>query len=239
MANLYTLPNRNGNPVPIKKVRVFQPTVTNPIKIKKHRDVSHKKPKEYKKNYHVVNDGNYCMAIYEGKNDKGKLLRDFKVVNNLEAGEFFKYSVQKELKEQRLNKINGLVSEKITSRNTELRLKAILKTGTLVIFWKENPLEIWSLQTDEIKKLLYKVIKLNKDGRVTFKFHQEARNDEMLKSDYERTFGIKPPKSLTNGESSINFITPSPKLLLSPMNFNMLVENVDFRLSCLGKIERI
>jgi len=86
---------------------------------------------------------------------------------------------------------------------------------------------------------LYKVIKQNKDGRITFKFHQEARNDEGLKSDYESLFGVKTPKSITNGESKINFKRPTSKLLLSPSNFNMLIEHIDFELTPLGKIRRL
>ncbi|MBW6536787.1 MAG: hypothetical protein K0B11_17400 [Mariniphaga sp.] len=43
---LYCLPNKSGSPVPIKKVKVYQPMVTNPLSgFKKHRDLS---DKEYK-----------------------------------------------------------------------------------------------------------------------------------------------------------------------------------------------
>ena len=56
----------------IKKVRIFTPSITQPVKLKEHRDVSRF---EYKRKYHVVNDGNYCMAIYEGTDPKGKTQR--------------------------------------------------------------------------------------------------------------------------------------------------------------------
>ncbi len=68
--------------VPIHKVRTYAPTVTKPIFLKEHKDKSRFK---YKQNYHVMNDGNYLMAIYEGIDKKGKIIRDFKIVNTLES----------------------------------------------------------------------------------------------------------------------------------------------------------
>ena len=47
--------------IPIRKVRIYMPSVTSPIHLKKHRDLSVRK---YKQDYHVANDSNYCMAIY-------------------------------------------------------------------------------------------------------------------------------------------------------------------------------
>jgi hypothetical protein len=54
---------------------------------------------------------------------------------------------------------------------------------------------------------------MDKDGRVTFKFHQEARNDEMLKTDYEKEHKEKPPRSLTNGYSYVDFNKPLSKCI--------------------------
>ena len=64
---IYVLPNKNGSPVPIKKVRLKRPTVTDPIHLKLHRDAS---IHEYKQEYHVMNDGNYMISIYEGEDKK-------------------------------------------------------------------------------------------------------------------------------------------------------------------------
>ncbi|MFC2106880.1 type II CRISPR RNA-guided endonuclease Cas9 [Bacteroidota bacterium] len=239
ISSLFTLPNKNGEPIPVKRVRIFQPTVTNPLHIKKQRDKSRKKTKLYKEEYHVANDSNYFMAIYEGKDDKGKIKRDFEIVNNFEAGKFFKHSTRNYLKVQRLSILENLIPSKKVNGKIELALKGIIKTGTLVLFWQNNPLEIWDLKRREVRTRLYKVIKQSKDGRITFKFHQEARNDDKLRLDYEQRLGVKPPKSLTNGESKINFEIPYPKLLLSPSNFNMLIEGVDFKISRLGELQKI
>ena len=63
----------------IKKVRIFTPSITSPIHLKKHQMLSRF---DYKQEYHVANDGNYCMAIYEGTDAKGKTKRSFQIVNN-------------------------------------------------------------------------------------------------------------------------------------------------------------
>lgn len=225
ITQLYAMPNKNGAPIPIKKVRVFQPTVTNPLHIKSQRDQKRNgKRKAYKESYHVANDGNYLMAIYEGVDKKGKIKRTFALVNNLTAGQFFS------------NKLNY---ELIPKLKDGLNLKGVLKTGDLVLFYQQNPSEIFTLPSYLLRQRLYKVLKMSKDGRVTFKFHQVAANDELLKDSYEIVNGMKAPKSLTNGESKVNFTNPCPKLLLTPGNFDFLINGQDFRLTVLGEIERI
>ena len=237
ISRLYSLPNKNGAPIPIKKVRVLQPTVTNPLHIKAQRDKSAKGRKEYKEHYHVANDGNYLMAIYEGKDAKGKILRDFELVNNIDAGEYFKLSVVRDLDGQDLGKFEGLIPSSKLNRKNKLLLKGIIKTGIMILMWNSSPEEIWSLNNNELKSRLYKTTKMSKDGRITFKAQQLAANDDTLKEIFEQKHQTKPPKSLTNGDSKFNFQSPSHKLLLSPSNFNFLIENIDFRISPLGKIE--
>ena len=111
IAEIYSLPNKNGNPIPVKKVRVFQPTVTNPLNIKKQRDKSQKSSKPYKEQYHVANDDNYLLAIYEFKNNKGKIKRSFKAINNIDASEYFKLSVSGDLKAQDIRSMDGLIPD--------------------------------------------------------------------------------------------------------------------------------
>jgi CRISPR-associated endonuclease Csn1 len=235
---LYVLPNKNGSPVPIKKVRLYQPTITNPLLIKKQRDISSKGKKEHKEHYYAANDGNYMMAIYEGIDPKGKIIRDFQLVNNMDAGEYYKLSVQKALAGQGFDKSEGLFPKLKTVKGLEIGLRAILKTGTMVILYRDKDEAV----IDDITMLrnrLYKVIKMNKDGRITLKHHQVAANDDTLKQIYEKEAGEKPPKSLTNGESKVDFEKVAPKLLLSPSSFDFFIEGVDFRISPLGKIIKI
>jgi CRISPR-associated endonuclease Csn1 len=246
MLNLYSLTNKNGNPIPIKKVRIYTPSVTNPIQIKKQRDKTKKNPKPYKENFHVANDGNYLMAIYEGRDAKGKIKRDIEIVNNLNAGEFYKLSTQNILKGQGVTDINEVVPKFKTKQKVVMSLKGIVKTGTMVILLKDTSDEIRRLLSQDqlykrlykvVKKRLYKVVKMDKDGRITFKFHQLASNDEMLKSDYENQHKSKAPKSLTNGESFVDFEKPFPKLRLSPSKFDFLIEGKDFLISPSGRLK--
>ena len=205
----------------IKKVRVYTPSITSPIHLKKHQMLS---IFEHKQEYYVANDGNYCMAIYEGVNAKGKVKRTFQIVNNLEAAKFYNGKTTR----------NDLVP---LSDSNDYPLKYILRAGTMVLFYESSPEELYECSRAELSKRLYKIVKMMKDGRVTFKYHQEARNDERLRVDYEEEFGEKAPKSLTNGYSCVNFEVPYPKLLLSTGNFNMYVEGYDFELTVTGEIK--
>lgn len=222
LSNLYAIKNKDGSTTPIRKVRCTAPTVTNPLPVKEHRDNSEK---EYKRHNYFVNDGNYAMAIYEGFDKKGNIKREFIIVNNLQAGKYFNKKADE----------NPFPDKHPKS---EYLLKYLLKTGTVVMFWENTPDEVWAKKCDKVKRL-YKIVKMNKDGRITFKFHQEARNDELLKRDYEKEFGEKPPKSLTNGQSYIDFDNPFLKLLLSPSKFDFLVEGYEFKISSTGSIEKI
>lgn len=164
------------------------------------------------------------MAIYEGVDKKGKIKRSFELVNNLKAGKFYNEKLNEQL---------------IPETKNSLTLKGTLKTGTLVLFYENTPDEIFNLSPKTIRQRLYKVVKMSKNGQVTFKFHQVAANDEILKENYEVITGEKAPKSLTNGESKFNFSIPVPKLLLTPGNFNFLIDGQDFKLTVLGEIERL
>ena len=65
--------------IPIKKVRCYAPSVTKPLNIRQQRDVS---SKEYKQQYHVTNDSNYLLALYIGKDKKGKEKREFEIIKS-------------------------------------------------------------------------------------------------------------------------------------------------------------
>ncbi len=225
LSKLYHISNKDGSYTPIRKVRCIAPTVTEPLFIKKNRDLS---KKEYKRYSHFVNDGNYAMAIYEGMDKNGGIKRDFLIINNIKAGEYFTGKLEE----------NPIPGNHPKSGN---HMKYLIKTGILVLFWAQNPEELKvknKKATNELaKKRLYKVVKMNKDGRITFKYHQEAKNDEKLKSDFEEEFDQKAPKSLVNGESYVDFENPFPKLLLSPSKFNFLVEGYEFEISSVGELK--
>jgi CRISPR-associated endonuclease Csn1 len=214
LTELYSLPNEKGPKVPIKKVRIFTPDVSNPIHLKKQQHKSPKKDKLYKESYYVKNDGNYVMGIYEGVDNKGKITRTYEIVNNLEAGSFYKFSNRKDND----NPLLPLSKEKGKNR---LELRATLKTGDLVLLYNKYPDEIWDLDTEDRVKRLYKISQFESDGRVQLRFHQVAKPDKDLKK-----------------SSKIDFKTPEEKLRLSLSGFNALIQNIDFKIDILGNISK-
>ncbi len=229
---LYSLPNKNGTPVPIKKVRLYQPTVTNPLHIKKQRDKSSKQSKPWKEEYFAANDGNYMMAIYEGKDKKGKVKRDFEIINNMQAGEFFKRSVQQILKAQELGAANRLFPQAKTSGKLDLPFKAIIKVGTMVILWENSPEEVWEISKEVIERRLYKIIGLSQQiiqgkyffATIVMRHHKEAKPSTELKVQdglYKHDEEYKALRKMNHNQ------------------FNVLIEGIDFELTPLGKIKRL
>jgi CRISPR-associated endonuclease Csn1 len=207
-----------GKGVQIKKVRCFTPSIVKPIHLKKQRDLS---KHDYKQDYYVANDNNYCMAIYEGLDCDGKLKRDFAIINNLDAAKFYK--------KKRNNPQEKLFNEK--SKNG-FPLKYILKKGTMVLFWEKDPSEIWSLSKEELKNRLYKVIGMttlivqNKYsyGMLDLKYHQEAR----IKGE------LNPKKGLWLSNEKYR-----PLITINHNQFNAIVQGYDFEFSVTGEITPI
>lgn len=208
---LYILPNKNGNPIPIKKIRYFATDVSNPLKIKGHRDMSRH---EHKQHYFAKNDGNYCYAIYEGFNKKGKEIKEYRVVNNFEAGKYFTSNES--------NKKQPLELNIIDKNKNILILKFLLKTGTLVLFYEQEKIEVHNMGDSELSKRLYKTVAIESDGRVQFRHHTVARPDGELKK-----------------SSSVNFDIPNEKLRISKSGLNILVQGYDFKITASGKVDFI
>ena len=152
--------------VPIRKVRVYTPTITSPIALKPHRDES---DKEYKRSYYVANDSNYCMAIY------GDEKPSFQLVNTLSAVSHF----------------NGKDETWIDNVNENGQpLRCVLRTGTMVLLYEKDPEELYACSQDELSLRLYKVTILSsmtvqgkyRYGIITLKHHMEARPSTELKA---------------------------------------------------------
>lgn len=198
----------------IKKVRLFATSVTNPIQLKPHRDKSRF---EYKRNYYVTNDGNYCMAIYEGADARGKTKRTFQIVNNLEAAKFYN---------DKTNRYD-LVPQ---SDDNDYPLKYILRTGTMVLFYENSPKELYDCSRAELTKRLYKVTGMSSTivqqkyryGMMTLKYHQEARPAGELKE--------------KKGEWKIGE-EYRPVIVINHNQLNALVEGYDFELTVTGEIK--
>lgn len=213
----YTVWMNREKGIPIRKVRIFTPSVTQPIALKKQRDLS---DKEYKQDYHVANDGNYCMAIYEGRDKKGKTKRTFELVSNFEAAQYFKASADREARPDLvpLTDANGFP------------LKCILKTGTMVLFYENSPAELYDCTPEELTKRLYKVTVMSKQirqskyvyGALELRHHQETRQAKDLQA--------------KNGEWKVNE-TYRPLISIYHTQLNAYVEGYDFKLTVTGEIK--
>lgn len=213
----YTIWMNEAKGIPIRKVRLKAPTVTNPIHLKPQRDLS---DKPYKQHYHVANDSNYCMAIYEGTNTKGKTVRSFRLVSNLEAARYYKTGTDKRLE-------FGLVPLSDADGNP---LRCLLKPGTMVLFYENSPAELYDCTQADLAKRLYKVagisiLPVQKKyfyGRIVLRYHQEARALEAL--------------NIKNGVWKNNEIC-WPIIIMCHTQFNAMVEGVDFELTVTGEVK--
>lgn len=195
--------------IPIKKVRCYI-SIKNPISFdkKKQRDLS---DKEYKRNYYVTTKGNYIVALYVGSTKTGKRKTFYEFVNMMEAAGYYKTSNDK-----------SVVGHNIVPlEKDDCQLAFILKKGTMVIFYKETKEEVWDYSQKETVRNLYYVSGIESDGRVTFKYHQEARRDEELPRNASDTSDIK------------------PKIRVGLASAKILVQGYDFEINELGEIKRL
>lgn len=195
--------------IPIKKVRCYT-SIKNPIFFdkKKQRDLS---DKEYKRNYYVTTKGNYIVALYVGSTKTGKRKTFYEFVNMMEAADYYKTSNDK-----------SVVGHNIVPlEKDDCQLAFILKKGTMVIFYKDTKEEVWDYSQKETVRNLYYVSVIESDGRVTFKYHQEARLDEELPRNASDTSDIK------------------SKIRIGLASAKILVQGYDFEINELGEIKRL
>ena len=204
--------------IAIKKVRCFTPSVTRPLHIRQQRDLS---PKEYKQQFHVMNDTNYAMAIYIGRDKKGKEKRAFEMINNLDASRYFRSSNDKEAVGHNL----------VPLSKKDYPLTYVLKKGTMVLLYGNTPEEIQECTKEELIKRLYKITGLSSTvingcdyGSITMQHSQEARPSGELKA--------------KNGayKNQENFRS---KITMYHTQIKALVEGYDFNINDIGEIKML
>lgn len=207
--------------IPIKKVRCYTPSVTKPLNIRQQRDVS---SKEYKQQYHVTNDSNYLLALYIGKDKRGKEKREFELINMLQTAQYFRTSNDKVAVG---NNIVPIKSEH------DYPLAYSLKIGTMVLLYEKSPNEVWDASIVDNNKRLYKVVGLSAmrmKGRnvdyatIKLKHHEEARLSTELKS---KNGAFKQGEELR------------PSIIMLHTQLNALVQGCDFEINELGEIKRL
>lgn len=188
----------------IKKVRCYT-QLKKPLHIRQQRDLSSKK---YKHQYHVNNDINYALAIYEGI-VKGKVQRDFEMIKNIEAAAFFKASSD-------FKKMYPIVRE----TKDGLKYKCLIKKGTQVILLQNDDECVDLSDVRNIIKRLYFVQSIEKDGRIILRYHQEA----------QKISGKGKSGAFCEDENY------RPLVRLSKGDLHLLIEGLDFELNALGEI---
>ena len=142
----------NGRDVYVKRVRI-KAKPTSPIVLKTHNNVIEHNPKDYKQNYYVVNDENYLIALYRGRDEKGKIQSDYIVLNLLDAVH----------KKQNKEELYPAVLEK---KRVKLNLYKVLKIGKIVILKQTEDEDVFALPNELLWKRIYSVIGINADGRI-------------------------------------------------------------------------
>lgn len=205
--------------IPIKKVRCYTPSVTKPLNIRQQRDVS---PKEYKQQYHVTNDSNYLLALYIGKDKRGKEKREFEIINMLQTAQYFRTSNDK-----------VAVGHNIVPIKSEhdYPLAYSLKIGTMVLLYEKSPNEVWEASVKERGRRMYKITGLSSMtingcsyATINMRNHEEAR----LSKEVTAKNG-----TYKQGEEF------RPAIIMLHTQLNALVQGYDFEINELGEIKRL
>lgn len=217
--DLYVLPNKNGNPIPIKKIRYYTSDVTNPLFIKKHRDVSRHEHKQF---YHAKNDGNYCMAIYEGLDKKGKASRSNQLINIIDAGKYFKLSNESK-------KVYPIAPEKDENLYP---LKYILTKGKMVLIYDKSPKELLEMSEEKLLERLFEITQMDveKSAEIKLLHHSEARDKKRITEFMGLKTGMKGGKNIEEHKKY-------PWIKIGVNSFDCLVEGYEFKLTPTGKIK--
>ena len=145
----------NGKDVYVKRIRL-KAKPTSPIVLKKHNNVINKNPKEYKQNYYVVNDENYLIAIYRGKDVKGKMCSSSLTLNLLDA-----------------IKAKNSGEELYPIKKNGLDLYKVLKIGKIVILQEKYDEDVFALPEKVLWNRMYRIAGLAKSGNIAYiKFSQ-------------------------------------------------------------------
>ncbi|MFO7658232.1 MAG: HNH endonuclease domain-containing protein [Bacteroidales bacterium] len=217
--------DKTGIPIgrPIRHIRCWE-DFSELLPIKRQTYLS---KYEYKNDYWADNAENYLYGLYS--NNDG--VKGFRLLNLLDISKLKKFQPI------------SLLSEYFEPSISTLRPKAtvellcVLKVGHKVLFYKNEKYELRALNKTELSERLYIIDGFEKDGRVRFTFHMEARKNDDLKKDLEHILG----KAAWQGKSDVNFSKkeyglPYPKLKLSKDNLNFLYEGKDFEVKPDGAI---
>ena len=198
-ANGILLPYKmNGKDVYVKRIRI-KAKPANPIQLKAHTNAISKNPKDYKQFYYVVNEENYLIALYRGKDAKGKTISDYKVSNLLD-------SVR--------NKQNGKELYAANSEKNGAPLYKVLKNGKVVILQEDIVENVFSLSKEDLFGRLYRISGIESDGRINFSHLMVAVAKTPQNKNERIDNAIDKYKRITH--SKVNCLVEGEDFIISP-----------------------
>lgn len=183
----------------IRHIRCFT-SVKNPLKIKGQTYLS-KKP--YKQYYYAEMGDLYVMCKYENAERTEKeyhIWSLFDISNNREAG------------------IEDIPNSLLSKKNTMLQLTQQIKTGDMLLLYKDSPQELLDLDRETLSRRLYVV--------------RGFENPSLIK--LIRHVNAQPDKDLGKGESIKDFSRMPEKIRCGINTLKYLVKEVDFCLTPAG-----
>jgi CRISPR-associated endonuclease Csn1 len=189
----------------------------------------YKSSKEYKNYIYADSGGNYLFGLYE--NEFGRTIVSLNIFESSAYARHIEgWSYEGLFKPKEPIYIGRAKNKDIA------KLYHVFIVGQKVLFYSESKGELLDLDKNDLSNRLYFVKNLAdaKQGLIRFQHHLDARDDKQLSEDFpEKNFG----KKGMNGFSkfSTNFI--APRLLLSPSNFDFIIEGKDFEMKLDGSIE--
>jgi len=185
----------------IRHIRCFT-SVKNPLKVKKQTYFS-KKP--YKQYFYAEMGDLYVMCKYENAERSEKEYRIwslFDISNNRKTG------------------IEDIPVVLLSKKNTTLQLTQQIKTGDMLLLYKETPLELMDLDREFLSQRLYVV--------------KGFENPSLIK--LVRHINAQPDKDLGKGESIKDYSRMPEKIRCGINTLKYLVKDVDFCLTSEGVV---
>ncbi len=188
----------------IRRVRCYV-SATNPLKTKKHTYLSKKEHKTY---YYADMGNLYAICKYEAL-DRG--VKEYKIWSLFDISE---------------NRKNGLsdIPTEIRDKKDKcnLSLKQLVKSGDMILLFKESPDEFYEMDEVEILKRLYTVRSFENDGnRIILVHNLSAKSDT----------------SLGRGETVRDWNNLPEKIRCGINTINFLQKNKNFTINNSGKFE--
>lgn len=192
----------------IRHIRVWA-SVSDPLKIKKQ---TYRSDKEYKQHYYAGNASNSFFAIYRSEQHKA-----FEFRNLFDTARIKSNTIIRDPED--LFEPTKIIKK--GKSEIELKLQYVLEPGVKILFKIDEHEDLNSLPLYELFKRLYMYTNFEKDGRLNFKYHMEARNK--IEENYL--------------ESEVDFNVPKPTLRFNYAKYKFMVEGYDFEVNMDGTLK--